>query len=425
MNNNTMNKHTKTTHRHTALALALAGLMPLTSLAEEENAPRIGDILEGINMFTPEDGDPAYKVAANEKYGTQWGVDIAYSAWKPHRVAGIPSGTVLNYALLHAQLNQRLIADEVNGGTWLRAEISGTWGLDKRSGSAKYDMVGGTGAAAEPHVDIFGPHHCGSPELAVMQYLAGKRICFIGGMVNLTNYFDAVSIANDSFSGFANSAFINSQVLPLTSCNSAFGAVLQGEIDTRNYVMVAAAQTGGDFAAGTNPFRRDDQDGFAVVGEYGHIFDDGDAVLRINPFYRRFDAKQFGEGANNHQTVGLAGSIDWNLSDTVSVYARAGVSAKQQFSPAAELTAGTNIKLFAERENDFLGLAAGVLKGQSPYGDEEGGRNHRREYVAEVTYSLQLNDYLKLMPHLEYIARPAAAHVSDETVFGVQAVMSF
>lgn len=418
--------------QYQVLALALGGLMTLPTMADDDNARRIGDILEGINMFTPEDGDPAYKVKANELYGTQWGVDVAYAYWGTHRSEGSTPNRNHNYALLHAQLNQRLIQDDVNGGTWLRVEVSGTWGLDKRTAREQYDMVGGFGAAAEPHVDIFGPHNGGLPELALMQYLAGKRICVIGGMVNLTNYFDGVSIANDTFSGFTNSAFTNSKVLPLTSCNSAFGAVIQAELNRRNYVMAAAAQTGGDFARGTDPFKSANKDGFAVVGEYGHLFGDDAAVLRINPFYRRYDAKQFGEGAANHHNAGLVASIDWNVNDNVTVFARAGYAVKTQYDNSAELTFGTNLKLIPSREDDFLGLAAGVIKGQSPYGawDEEtdaplGGQNHRREYVLEATYSFQVNDYVKVMPHFQYIARPAAAAVSDETVFGVQTVVSF
>ena len=46
-------------------------------------------ILQGINMFTPEEGDPAYKVKANEKYGTQWGVDMAYGLWNTEKVSDL------------------------------------------------------------------------------------------------------------------------------------------------------------------------------------------------------------------------------------------------------------------------------------------------------------------------------------------------
>ena len=54
---------------NTILVIAAAGLMTNGTLATETT--QRGEILEGINMFTPEDGDPAYKVKANEEFGTQ------------------------------------------------------------------------------------------------------------------------------------------------------------------------------------------------------------------------------------------------------------------------------------------------------------------------------------------------------------------
>lgn len=407
------------------IALGMTALLSASALADT------GDILDGINMFTPEEGDPAYKVAANEKYGTQWGADVAYGYWNTHRATdGVP-GHHRNVALLHAQVNQRLIRDEVNGGTWLRAEVSGSWGLDKRTARGDFDLNGSYGSATDVHGDIFGPHHGGVPELALMQYLKGKRLCVIGGMVNLTNYFDAVSIANDSFSGFANTAFMNSTILPLVDSN--LGAIVQAECGGKDYFMVAASRTGNDFTASSvDPFKSANKDGFVIVGEYGHIIGDGDGVIRINPFYQRMDSKQFEDGTGNHHTAGIVGSIDWNVNDKLTVFTRAGFAAKQQYSPAAELTAGLNLKLIPSREDDFLGLAAGVVKGQTPYGMEDeltgdplGGQNHRREYVLEAMYSFQVNDYLKIVPHAEYISRPAYSTLSDEAVFGVQTVFSF
>lgn len=58
--------------KHNIIAMALTSLMALPVIAQD-STPAVGDILQGINMFTPEEGDPAYKVKANEKYGTQWG----------------------------------------------------------------------------------------------------------------------------------------------------------------------------------------------------------------------------------------------------------------------------------------------------------------------------------------------------------------
>ena len=98
------------------IATALAGLMALPVMAGEASEPTAGELLQGINMFTPEEGDPDYKIKAHERYGTEWYVDTAYAYWQPHKAI---SGTNLHnhFFLLHAALNQRLIQDEVNGGT--------------------------------------------------------------------------------------------------------------------------------------------------------------------------------------------------------------------------------------------------------------------------------------------------------------------
>ena len=153
-----------------------------------------------------------------------------------------------------------------------------------------------------------GPHEGIFPEVALMQYFAGKRACLIAGMVNLTNYFDAVSIANDSFSSFTNDGFVNSTILPLVDSN--IGGILQVELNRNNYMMVAVSRTGCD--SGYNPFNSDYCDGYAVVGEYGHIFADGAATLRINPFYTSTDVDMDdGTGERRRQNAGLVASIEY------------------------------------------------------------------------------------------------------------------
>ncbi len=113
-------------------------LLSLSATASEDSKPQAEGgahgLLQDINMFISEDGAPAFKQRANERYGTQWAVDAAYAFWGTHNA--LPDTRHKNnYALLHAQLNQRLIADERNGGTWLRAEFSGSWAQDSATRS--------------------------------------------------------------------------------------------------------------------------------------------------------------------------------------------------------------------------------------------------------------------------------------------------
>ena len=401
------------------IATALAGLAALPVVAQDSK-PQAGDILQDINMFNPEDGAPAYKVKANEKTGTQWGVDLAYGYWGTHRATADTNGNN-NLALLHAQLNQRLIRDEANGGTWLRVEVSGSWALDPRSvrsnGGGTY--VEGFGASTCAHPDIMGPHDLVLPEVALMHYFVGKRACIIAGVVNLTNYFDAVGIANDSFSSFVNSGFVNSSILPLVDSNA--GAILQVELSRRNYVMAAVSRTGVE--PGYNPFRGE-SDGYCVVGEYGHILGDGDAVLRINPFFSMVD-EAADEGTRHRRNAGLVGSIEYTPCDAVTLYTRAGFGARQYLGNSAEFSVGANVKALPSREDDFFGISWGVFKGATPYETEKGEQGHRRESVLELMYSLQVTTNFKLVPHYQYIHNAAYRNCRVASVWGVQGVFSF
>jgi len=401
------------------IAIAMAGLMVAPTFAAE-NAPQTGDILQDINMFNPGDSDSAYKVKANDKFGTQWGVDVAYGYWGTSKALPGTNGKN-NYALLHAQLNQRLIEDNANGGTWLRVELSGSWGLDRSTARTSEeegtDFVSGYGTATDVHGDIWGPHNLYLPEVALMHYFAGKRACIIAGMVNLTNYFDAVGIANDSFASFSNTGFMNSTVLDMPDSNA--GAILQVELNSRNYVMVGFSRE--TTVAGYDPFNAHGSN-YMVVGEYGHVFGEGDAVLRINPFYRHVEEENGNGELRSRQNAGLAASIEYTPCDAITLFARAGFGAKQDLGPAADFSCGANVHLFPSREDDFFGIAYGVFKGNTA--DEK--PVHNREQVLEVMYSFQVNDYVKIVPHYQYIHNPAyRADSRDASLLGVQAVLSF
>lgn len=390
------------------IAVAMAGLMAAAAYAGEH--VQRGEILEGINMFAPEEGDWQMKINANEKYGTQWYVDTAYGYWHTNG-ASPETNNNSNYLLLHAMLNQRVIEDSVNGGTWLRVELSGSWGLDGRSADTNQQFTDGIGECSWVHADIYGPHDLVLPEVSLMHYFNGKRACIIAGMVNMTNYFDAVGPANDSFSSFTNNAFVNSTVLGLPDAN--LGAIAQYELDTDSYAMIGFSRETTSY--GYNPFRGGSS--YMVVGEYGRTILDGDATLRINPFFRQVE-----EGDKNRKNAGLAASIEYAVCDEVTVFARTGFGAKQDLGAAFDFSCGAQIQGIPGREDDYLGVAFGVFKGSNTVDEPT---NNNREYVLEAYYSMQINDYCKLMPHVQYIKNPAYSAESDAVVAGVQAVFSF
>ncbi len=400
------------------IAAVLAGLLVnVPATAGEDSKPQAGDILQDINMFIPEEGDPAFKTTANERYGTQWAVDAAYGFWGTHNA--LP-GTrhKNNYALLHAQLNQRLIEDSVNGGTWLRVEFSGSWALDAapraaaRRGSGLADgLEGGT----EGHADMLGANDFFMPELALMHYFHGRRACIIAGMVNLTNYFDAVGIANDSFASFTNTGFVNSTILPLVDSNLA--ALVQWELNSNSYVMAAVSRTGAEM--GDNPFSPA-TNGYCLVAEYGHSFADGSTTLRLTPFYESVEYN-----GRNRSRTGFAASIEYSPCEPLTLYARAGLATHQNLGSAAEFSCGATLAPFSCREDDFIGLSYGVFKHRNSAETDEATAHHR-EHVLELMYNLQLCRHVKLVPHYQFIRNPAyRADASHASVFGLQTVFSF
>ncbi len=361
------------------------------------------------NLFAPEEGDPAYKIAANENLGFQFAGDAAIGYWNNEKAGNdAPKNSI--YFLLHAQAAQNIVQDNVNGGLWFRTELSASIALDRNSRHSE-PFNAGTGAATDAHADIFGPRSVLIPEMLLTQYYDKKKVAVSFGMVNLTNYFDAVGIANDSFASFTNTGLVNSTILPLVDSN--LGAVVQYEINDDNYVMFAASRTCTE--SGYNPFRSGR--GYALVGEYGHTFADGDATVRINPFMDAVDEDGY------DYNVGLVASIEYAVNDNVSVYARAGFSGDDNLGNGAEFSVGTHIRPFSSREDDFVGIAYCFLK---PAGCDEDPEVGNSENVLEVIYSYQVTDAIKVVPHFQYIHGAAdQAAKQDQCIFGVQTVYSF
>lgn len=365
-----------------------------------------GNILEENNLLLPAENAPAFKKKAAEQYGTLWMVDAAYGFWHTHR-AMPETCSRSNNLLLRVLANQRILRNDTHGGTWLLAEFDGAWGLDRRSAQETRYFANGFGSVASPHADARGPHTGVIPELGIMQYLAHRRVCITAGMLNFTNYLDAVSIANCTYCNFTNSGFVNSTVLPLTEANLA--AMVQWQFSEQDAATLAFSRCGCE--AGNNPFHSRDIDGYALAGEYRHDFADGAYTLRLNPFLKHTHADTNG---------GLCASVEANPCDWAALFLRTGAAVRQtEDCNCFDLSLGARLYLIPERRNDFLGVAWGVFKGAPE-------THHAREQALEITYSLQLTDWLKLKPHFQYIHNPAYRNdTRDEALWGVQAVFSF
>jgi len=382
------------------------------NMTPAQDTPAPGNIVYDTNMFPAGESAPAFKRAADEKWGTQWFFELVYGFWALDNA--MPGYNNTNHvAILYAILNQRLIQDDINGGTWLRMDIAGSWGLDRASASESSFYVNGIGMCSGLHTDILGPHDLALLEVSVKHFLAGKRVAITAGMIKLNNYMDRVGHAR-----FTNDNFESSGVLPLPYNNLAI--VVQGEIDRRNWVTGAITRMGTPW--GSNPFNAKHANGYAIVGEYGHIFADGNATARISPFFCSQDTP--GRDGNDHQhnAVGIFGSIEYTVNHMAKVYARAGIASGDYQRCSQEFSAGATLHLTPSRPNDYLGLGFGIFKGADT---ATSSLVNEYEKVLECMYRVQLSQYFYLAPYFQLINDPAYRDTNYASATGIQAGFVF
>ena len=226
-------------------------------------------------------------------------------------------------------------------------------------------------------------------------------------------YFDRIDHAR-----FANDAFEKSPVLPMYYGTP--GAVLQHEIDQNNFVTAAFIGTG--VGLGDNPLNWNNTDGYAVQVEYGHHFAEGQGTWRVASFFCSQDTPDNNGKDVQHDSVGIMGGVEYNVSDRVKVYGRVSCASSEHQRARKELMVGTTLRLVPSRPDDYLGMAFGAYKGA----DKAGCRLvNAYEKVMEFTYRVNVNQYLSLAPFYQLYIDPAYRNVSTVSATGVQAHLLF
>lgn len=391
----------------TALCASMAGAL--------EFGP--GDWLERLHGITPPPDLPAYRQKAYECYGTQWAGSITLGGW--HSARTDTGSHHRGYSTLNLQLLQRLIQDDADGGTWLRVSASAKLALTRASRHA--DGLGECGAeCAAAEWNCENHRNNGIPEISITHFLNGKRTCLVAGVVDVGRYMDYLC----SSGGYAHGIPGGTSIIPLPNSNP--GVLLQQELGNNNIIQVALCRTGCSAQKHQNPLSSEHHDGFDLIAEYAHWLGES-TELRFSPFYRHISSRP--GMTYKRDTGGIAASIDADINDYLSFFTRAGFTFHQMDGPAAELSGGLDFYPFRSKPDDFLGIGFGVVKGEPPYEPldvpSKGSTGHRREYVAELLYYFHLNDHCAVVPHAEYIFRPAYAATSGESVVGAMFLFTF
>lgn len=362
-------------------------------------------------LMIPGDSAPAYKKALFEKTGTAFGAELGLGYWAiDNQAKGYNSNNVI--AAVWARVDQRLIKDDIHGGTWLRADAMGSWGLDHDTASKNF-FDSGFGSATWHNTDLFGPANFYLLNLTLKQYFYHKRLCVNGGIIWMSQYFDRISHAR-----FANDAFEKSPVLPLIW--QAPGAVVQYEIDADNYATLAFIGTG--VPGGQNPYNFENTIGYAVVGEWGHEFCDDKGIWRVAPFFTCEDGPTANGGEREHNAFGIMTGVEYQVNDIAKVYARLAWASSEYQRCRKEAMVGTTLRIMPSRPQDYLGIGFGLYKGA-----ETATKKLENEFekVLEFTYRVNVNEHLSFAPYYQVYFDPAYRSVSTVSAAGVQAHFSF
>lgn len=360
----------------------------------------------------PGEGTPAYKKALFEKTGTMYNAELGFGYWAiDNQADGYNSNNVI--AKLWARVDQRLIQDDINGGTWLRADVMGSWGLDHDTASQSAFFDGGFGSATWHNTDLFGPANLYLLNLTLKQYFYNKRVCFNGGIIWMSQYFDRISHAR-----FANDAFEKSVVLPLVWQQP--GAVVQVEVNEDNFATLALVGTG--VPGGQNPYNFDNTIGYAVVGEWGHEFAEDKGIWRVAPFFTSEDADDATGREREHNAFGIMTGVEYQMNDIAKVYARLAWASSEYQRCRKEAMVGTTLRVVPSRPSDYLGIGFGIYKGAET---DTKKLVNEFEKVLEFTYNMQVNKYITVAPYFQVYFDPAYRSVSTVSATGLQAHLSF
>lgn len=384
-------------------ALALTGMV-----RADDNFRMFYDGALGI----PGENAAAYKQKIYDSTGTTFTLELTGGYWGvSHLAEGYNSDNYV--AILFGAVNQRLIQNDINGGTWLSVAVAGSWGLDDASDSKSWFYDGGFGTATGHHTDLVGPAGLYIMNATLRQYLNNKRTCVNVGSIWMSMYFDRINHAR-----FANDGFEKSPVVPMYYGTP--GVVVQHEIDSRNFLTAAFIGTG--VGMGENTLNFQNTNGYAVVAEYGHHFHDGKGTWRILPFFCSMDSPDTQGRDQEHNSVGLMTGVEYAINDRVKVYGRISCASSEHPRARKELMAGTTLRLIPSRPNDYFGAAFGVYKGANL---PQRRLVNEYEKVLEFTYRVQLNDYISVAPFYQLYIDPAYRSVSTVSATGLQAHLLF
>lgn len=257
-------------------------------------------------------------------------------------------------------------------------------------------------------------------EVWLHSFLLDERLKLVAGKIDLTNYFDSNTVANDETTQFITSAFVNNATMEVPE--NAPGIV--AFFDTRRGFSFGLGLQSSD-NSGFNI--TDDIYAITEIGYRSHWFFNQEGNYRI---WGRING-----GRDDNKGFGI--SIDQNISTRVTFFVRyganeadgpssrpiedEGIDADDILEGGADIASAWSVGLrfrspFFSRVNDEVAVAFGSL-------DIVGGGD---ESATEIYYKYHINDHFAITPNFQAIFDPAGVGASDTVaVAGIRTQIEF
>jgi high affinity Mn2+ porin len=287
-------------------------------------------------------------------------------------------------------------------------EATGGNGLDEKI--ANFSLLNGVAGSTDDRARF--------REAWVEHSAFNDRLIMTIGKIDLTNYFDANSVANDENSQFLGGALVNSTVL---------GAPGNGPGIRIN------AQLGEPLIVGIG-YGSGDTDTSDVV-DHGFGYAEIDLKLRFAELegnYRVY-ATLDGTEADGEMKVkdknafGCGLSIDQQLTDKLTLFGRFGWRDDETYVTKSAWSAGFQYAGFIpQRKDDLIAFGYGQVLVDSGNAAIAGLSVTGQEKFMEAYYKAQLNEQIAVSPHFQYLINPLGDKGRDNVfVLGVRTQITF
>lgn len=239
-------------------------------------------------------------------------------------------------------------------------------------------------------------------EVWLQSFLLKERLRLVGGKIDLTNYFDTNTVANDETRQFITGAFVNNPTMEAPENGPGIVAFF----DTRKGLTFGMGMQSAD-NSGFNI--TDDIYAIAQIGYRSHLFFGQEGNYRL---WGRING-----GREDNKGFGV--SIDQNLSTRLTAFGRYGSNEEEEDEAdiASAWSAGLRLRSpFFSRVNDEVAFAFGSLNLVG--GDDES--------AAELYYRFQINKHFAVTPNFQALFDPRGVGEMDTVALaGVRTQIEF